>query len=100
MPGAGSQYDLDGDGRAETLSNAGSTLFPEDVLYEWHVRDGTVESLHLTEGLDCDTAYYDPVDNLIHTCHFIYDSQGGVSSPAVPGPVYRYAGGKLTEVGR
>ncbi len=95
MPGIGGQYDLDGDGSVETVSNAGSSVFIQDVLYEWHTGAETVGLLPLSEALGCDIASYNPDDNLIYTYHFIYDDKGGVTEPPAKGSLYRYTGGKL-----
>jgi len=99
MPGTGSQYDLDDDGDAETVSNTGTSLFPEDFIYEWDVQNGTVSLLPLTEALGCDIASYDADDNLIRAYTFKYDDNGGISEPPIEGPSYRYARGGLVQAG-
>ena len=59
MPGIGGQYDIDGDGAAETpFQIPAPPLFVEDVLYEWHIEAGYVGLLPLTEALNCDSACY------------------------------------------
>lgn len=88
--GWGEQYDLDGDGTLETVSNIGAGTAPDYVIYEWEQSSGSIGTVRLTEVLDCDVVTYLADENLFHAANWDV-----TAARYVPAPAYGYRDGKL-----